>query len=376
MKIGILKEAAEGETRVALIPSAIAALKKKNHEVIVQKGAGEKSFISDEAYAAQGATLVATAADVLAAADVLLKVRPPLPAEAEALREGTALIGFLSPFAQPELIKTLARRKITAFSMEYIPRITRAQSMDALSSMASLAGYKAVIVAADRLGRILPMMATAAGTIAPTSVLVLGAGVAGLQAIATAKRLGARVEAFDPRPVVKEQVESVGATFIAMETAADAQTAGGYAKEQSEDFLNRERQAIAARLPKTEVVVTTALIFGKPAPLLITEDMLKTLPGGAVVIDLAAEQGGNCALTKPDEWVEKYGVAIYGPTNLATLLPVNASQVYSKNTSSLFDYLYGKGDRPLNFEDEIAKGACLTHGGEIRNEAVKKLLEG
>ncbi len=374
MKIGVPKEVFPGETRVALIPSAIAALKKKNHDVIVESGAGAASFIADDLYEKAGATVMKSAAEVYASADIVFKVQPPSADEAEFLREGSAFIGFLAPFANTDIMRILARRKITAFSMEFVPRITRAQSMDALSSMATLAGYRAVLMAAERLPRMFPLLTTAAGTIAPATVLVLGAGVAGLQAIATAKRLGARVEAFDPRPVVKEQVESVGAVFIAMETLADAQTAGGYAKEQDEDFLRREREAIASRLPKCDAVITTAQVFGKKAPVLITEDMVKLMPRGSAIVDLAAEQGGNCVLTKAGEVVDANGVAVIGAVNLPATLPVNASQMYTKNVVTLFDHLYKDPAKGLDFEDEITRSACLAHGGEIRNDAVKQAV--
>jgi NAD(P) transhydrogenase subunit alpha len=366
---------------VALAPSAVPGLLKKKHEVIVEAGAGAASFLSDDDYVKAGATVVQSALEVYAAADIVFKVQPPGVhpesgrQEVDLLREGTAFVGFLAPFNNPDTIRALKQRKITGFSMEFVPRITRAQSMDALSSMATLAGYKAVLIAADRLPRMFPLLTTAAGTIAPSTVLVLGAGVAGLQAIATAKRLGARVEAFDPRPVVKEQVESLGALFIPMETAEDAQTAGGYAKEMGDDFLRREREAIAGRLPKCHVVVTTAQIFGKRAPVLITEDMVKLMPRGAVIVDLAAEQGGNCELTRAGESVDLHGVTVIGAVNLPAALPINASQMYSKNVVTLFDHLYKDPEKGLDFEDEITRGACLTHAGEIRNDLVRQAVE-
>ena len=381
MKIGIPRETVAGETRVALAPSAIPGLIKKKHEIVVESGAGAASFFSDDDYAKAGATVLHSAQEVYGAADIVFKVQPPGThpgsgkKEAELLREGSAYIGFLAPFGNPETMRTLKQRKITGFAMEFVPRITRAQSMDALSSMATLAGYKAVLIAAERLCRMFPLLTTAAGTVAPSTVLVLGAGVAGLQAIATAKRLGARVEAFDPRPVVKEQVESLGAVFIPMETAADAQTAGGYAKEMDDDFLRREREAIAGRLPKCDVVITTAQVFGKRAPVLITEDMVRLMPQGAVIVDLAAEQGGNCELTRAGEVVERHGVAVHGAVNLPATLPINASQMYTKNVVTLFDHLYKDPEKGLNFEDEITRGACLTHGGEIRNDQVRQAVE-
>jgi len=380
MKIGIPKEVVKGETRVAFAPSAIAQVKKKGHEVIIESGAGLGSMFADELYEKAGAVIVKSAQDVYAAADIIFKVQAPVvhpltgKNEAEMVREGTAFVGYLAPFANAEAIRILARRKITSFGMEFIPRITRAQSMDSLSSMATLAGYKAVILAADNLPRIFPLLMTAAGSITPATVVVLGAGVAGLQAIATAKRLGAKVEAFDPRAVVKEQIESLGATFIPMENIEDVSTAGGYAKEQSDAFLRKEQEAIASRLHKADVVITTAQIFGKKAPLLITEEMVKLMPPGSIIVDLAAEQGGNCELTKVNEVVRKHGVSIHGVVNLPAAIPVNASQMYTKNLVTLFLHLYADPAKGLDFEDEIVKGACLTHNGEIKNEMVKKVL--
>jgi NAD(P) transhydrogenase subunit alpha len=379
LKIGIPKEILEGETRVAVIPSMIPSLKKIKHEVLVETGAGVGSGFSDAQYREAGADIMRDAAELYRRSDVVLKVQPPQPVpktkktEADLLREGAAIIGFLAPLNNLGTIKKLAQRKITSFAMEYIPRITRAQNMDALSAMATVAGYKAVLMAAERLGKFFPLLMTAAGTIPPSTVLVLGAGVAGLQAIATAKRLGAKVEAFDPRPAVKEQVQSLGAQFVAMEVTEQVETAGGYAKEQSEAFLQKEREVIAARLPKVDVVITTAQVFGKRAPLLMTEDMVKMMHPGSVIVDLAAEQGGNCALTEPAKVVEKYGVTIVGAVNLAATVPVHASQMYSKNIINLFLHLYKSPDGVLDFSDEITKGACLTHQGEIVNETVKKI---
>ena len=263
---------------------------------------------------------------------------------------------------------------MTSFAMEFIPRITRAQSMDALSSMATIAGYKAVLMAANNSGKLFPLLMTAAGTIPPATVMVLGAGVAGLQAIATAKRLGAKVAAFDPRPAVQEQVESLGAQFIKMEIPEDAETEGGYAKELPEEFLKREQETIAARFSKVDIIITTAQVFGKQAPLLITAEMVQQLRPGSVIVDLAAEQGGNCALTEPDKVIEKYDVKIIGTLNLPALLPVHASQMYSKNMTNLVRHLFKAEDQKLDFEDEITKGSCITHQGEIVNELVKSTL--
>ena len=381
MKIGIPKEIYENETRVAVIPEMISSLTREKHEVFVESGAGLGASFSDSEYVDAGATIIANPVDLYKTVDIILKVQPPQKHpkakkhEVDLLKEGTTLIGYLSPLTNTNAVNKLAQRKITSFSMEYIPRITRAQSMDSLSSMATIAGYKAVLMAADHLGKIFPLLMTAAGTIPPATALILGAGVAGLQAIATAKRLGARVEAFDPRPAVKEQVESLGATFIEMEVPEDAETEGGYAKELPEDFLKREQDAIGKRMPKIDVVITTAQIFGKKAPILITEDMVKMMRPGSVIVDLAAEQGGNCELTKAGESVEKYDVTIIGAVNLPAQVPVHASQMYSKNIINLVRHLFQAEDGALDFEDEITKGACITHNGEIVNEMVKNAIK-
>lgn len=380
MKVGIPKEVTEGETRVALVPSMVSALSKGGHEVLVEKGAGSKCSFSDAQYESAGAKIAANAKELYASADLIIKVQPLLAKsggghEADLLRDGSMLIGFLAPLDHPETIRKLAKKKVTAFAMEFVPRITRAQSMDALSSQATVAGYKAVLLAAAHLGRFFPLLMTAAGTIPPATVLILGAGVAGLQAIATAKRLGAKVEAFDPRAAVREQVMSLGAQFVEMEMPEDVETAGGYAKEQSEEFLRKEQEAIGARLPKVEVVITTAQIFGKRAPILMTEAMVKTMPPGGIIIDLAAAQGGNCELTEPGKMVEKHGIHIFGAVNLAATVPVHASQMYSKNVTNLFRHLFKAEDQKLDFEDEITRGACLTRDGEITNELVKNALQ-
>ncbi len=377
MKIGVPKEIADGETRVALIPSMIGPLLKMNHEVLVESGAGLNSGHDDTAYKEAGAQ-IADAGKVYAEADVLLKVQPltehPVlkKHEADLIKDDAFLITFLSPTTHKEGVKALLGKKVTAFDMGFVPRITRAQSMDALSSMATLSGYKAVLLSANYLGKIFPLMMTAAGTIAASQVLVLGAGVAGLQAIATAKRLGARVEAFDPRPVVKEQVESLGGRFVEMEMPEDAETEGGYAKEMDEAFLKKEQEAIASRLKKTDVVITTAQVFGKAAPILITEEMVRMMPAGSVIIDIAAEQGGNTALTEKNKLVEKHGVKIYGAVNLPALLPVHASQMYSKNITTLFRHLFKEEE--MDWEDEITKGACVIRDGKLVNSLVEKIL--
>jgi NAD(P) transhydrogenase subunit alpha len=372
LNIGIPKETAPGETRVALTPATVKLAVKDDHSVIVQSGAGAGASISDEAFTQAGARIARGAEELYGAAEMIVKVQMPRQQdgvdEAGLMKKDGVYIGFLSPFGPRETVKRFQERNITSYSMEYVPRITRAQSMDALSSMATIAGYKAVLMAADRLTKIFPLMMTAAGTITPATVLILGAGVAGLQAIATAKRLGARVEAFDPRPAVKEQVKSLGATFIDMEMPADAETTGGYAKELSPEFIKKEMEAIGARLPKADVVITTAQVFGKKAPLLITADMVKMLRPGSVIIDLAAEQGGNCELTEAGRQVEKHGVSIIGAVNVPAMVPVDASQMYAKNLLNLLQYLYKKGTEGPDFTDDIPKGCCITRGGEIVNE--------
>jgi len=371
MIIGILKETTPGETRVALMPGMVSQLTKEGHEVLVQSGAGTAARAADEAYGKAGARVVPDAASIHAGAAVIFGVQPPAPGEAEAFREGSAYIGYLAPLANSRLLEVFLRRKVTAFSVEYVPRITRAQSMDALSSMATIAGYKAVLLATEKLGKMFPLLMTAAGTIPPAQVLVLGAGVAGLQAIATAKRLGAKVEAFDPRPAVKDQVKSLGATFIDMDVVENAETAGGYAREMSEDFLKREQEVIAARLPKTDVIISTAQVFGKRAPVLVTSAMVAQLRPGSVVVDLAAEQGGNCELTRAGQTVTAHGVSIIGAVNIPAMLPLDASQMYARNLTNLFLTLFPKGSASPNFEDEITRGCCITRDGQITNDSVR-----
>ena len=377
MKVGIPKEIAPSETRVSVIPPMLNVLTKMNHEVIVEKDAGAAAGFSDKQYSDQGAKIVSTAKELYAQADIVLKVQPPMQHEglskheSEALKDGSYLITFLSPTTNPDGIRKLKGRKVTAFDMGFVPRITRAQSMDALSSMATVSGYKAVIMGADYLGKMFPLMMTAAGTVPPSNVLVLGAGVAGLQAIATAKRLGAKVEAFDPRMVVKEQIESLGARFVEMELPEDAETEGGYAKEMSDEFLKKEQEAIAKRLSKVDLVITTAQVFGKAAPILITEEMIKMMHPGSVIIDIAAEQGGNTALTKKGK-IEKHGVIIYGAVNLPATIPVHASQMYSKNITNLFQNIFKEDN--IDWEDEINKGACVVKDGEVVNKLVADII--
>jgi NAD(P) transhydrogenase subunit alpha len=378
MIIGVLKETTPGETRVAIIPQVVALLKKEGHEVVLQAGAGQAAGYSDDAYTQAGARIAADAAAVAGESALVAKVQPPGTRgginEAALLKPGSAYVGFLAPLANPQVVAEFTQRKVTSFAMEYIPRITRAQSMDALSSMATIAGYKAVLVAADRLGQMFPLLMTAAGTIPPANVLILGAGVAGLQAIATARRLGARVEAFDPRPAVKEQVKSLGAGFLEMEVTENAEAAGGYAKQMSEDFLRKEQEVIATRLSKVDVVISTAQVFGKRAPVLITAAMVKLMRPGSVIVDLAAEQGGNCEATRAGETVVVNGVTIIGAVNLPALVPHDASMMYSRNLLSLIQTLYPKGAAAPNFEDEIATGACITRDGSIANASVRDAL--
>ncbi len=375
MNIGVPKEIAPGETRVALTPAAVKMMVRDGHQVLVQAGAGSSALIPDAEYTQAGARVVRNAEETYGGAEMIVKVRSPRQQdgidEAGLVPKEGVYVGFLSPLGAKETVKRFLERKITSFSMEYVPRITRAQSMDALSSMATIAGYKSVLMAADRLHKIFPLMMTAAGTISPATVLVLGAGVAGLQAIATAKRLGARVEAFDPRPAVMEQVKSLGATFVEMEMPADAETAGGYAKELSPEFIKKEMEAIGSRLPKADVVITTAQVFGKQAPLLVTEAMVRMLKPGSVIVDLAAEQGGNCELTQAGKDVEHHGVTIIGAVNVPAMIPVDSSQMYAKNLLNLFQYLYKKGTDGPDFSDDIPKGCCITRGGEIVNESFK-----
>jgi len=381
VRIAIPREIIPSETRVAVIPEMIPVLTRDGHEVSVETGAGLGAAFSDDEYAEAGATIVSKPQALYEKAQVVIKVGSPAnhPSagkhEAELFPAGAAYIGFLSPLSNHEIIKIFVERNITSFAVEYIPRITRAQSMDVLSSMSTVTGYKAVLLAADRLRKMIPLLMTAAGTIPPASVLVLGAGVSGLQAIATAKRLGAKVEAFDPRPSVREHVKSLGATFIEMEMPKDIETPGGYAKEQSQEFLDKEREVIGRRLPKMEIVICTAQIFGKKAPVLITEEMVKQMRPGSVIVDLAAEQGGNCEVTKPGQTVEKHSVSIIGAVNLAASVPVDASRMYSKNITTLFKLLFPKKDSFPDFNDEIVKGSCITRNGEIVNQQVKEAMD-
>jgi NAD(P) transhydrogenase subunit alpha len=372
MKVGVPKESLAGERRVALVPEAARALVKANLQVAVEAGAGASAFFGDAAYMDAGANV--TDAATAFASDAVLKVQPPTLDEVGRLRGGAVLISFLQPATNPDVINALAQQKVSAFSLDLVPRISRAQSMDALSSQANVGGYKSVLIAANHLPKFFPLLMTAAGTVAPARVLVMGAGVAGLQAIATARRLGAVVEAYDVRPAVKDEVHSLGATFLELPLEAQ-EGAGGYAREQTEDFLRRQRELIGDRVAASDVVITTAAIPGRKAPILVTADMVRRMRAGSVIVDLAAETGGNCELTKPGEIIEVGGVTIDGTRNLPSTMPVHASQLYSKNVSTLLLLLVKDGALKLDFTDEIVKGACVTYDGAIVNPRAKELVE-
>lgn len=372
VKIGVPRERRRGEKRVALTPDHVKALTERGLEVMIESGAGREALFPDEAYLEAGATVVQK--EAIFEAHLILKVMPPEEEEIERLKEGTILIGFLNPLGDPSLIKGMAERKITALSMEFIPRISRAQSMDALSSQATVTGYRAVLIAANSVQRFFPMLTTAAGTIPPAKVLVIGAGVAGLQAIATARRLGAMVEAFDIRPEVKEEVESLGARFVGVEVEEGVRTKEGYAKEVSEETKKREKEILARHTGGADVVITTALVPGKKAPVLITEEVVSTMRPGSVIVDLAAEQGGNCALTRPGEEITYRGVKILGPLNLPSSMATHASQMYGKNLLALLRYIIKDGNVSFDFKDEIMDSLCILYKGEVRNKRVLEAL--
>jgi len=372
MKVGVPKETLAGERRVAIVPETARGLVKATIQVMVEAGAGAPAFFSDAAYIDAGSNV--TDAPTAFAGDAVLKVQPPTSDEVGRLREGSVLISFLQPATNADVIGALAKRKVSAFSLDLVPRISRAQSMDALSSQAGIAGYKAVLLGANYLPKFFPLLMTAAGTVAPARVLVMGAGVAGLQAIATARRLGAVVEAYDVRPAVKDEVKSLGATFLELPLEAQEGT-GGYAGEQSEDFLRRQRELIGDRVAASDVVITTAAIPGRKAPILVTADMVRRMRAGSVIVDLAAETGGNCELTEPGKTIQAGGVTIDGTRNLPSTMPVHASQLYSKNVSTLLLLLVKDGQLKLDFNDEIVKGACVTHDGAIVNARAKELAE-
>lgn len=374
MKVGIPKEIVADEKRVALVPEAVGTVVKAGTEVLVEVGAGEGAFIPDHAFEEAGATLVPDARALLSQAEVVLKVQAPVlntvlgSHEVELMREGAVLITFLQPQSDPDLVKRLADRKITSFSMDRIPRIARAQKMDALSSQSTVAGYKAVLTAASSLGKFFPMLVTAAGTVPPAKVLVLGGGVAGLQAIATARRLGAVVQAYDIRPAVKEQVESLGARFIELDLGGEqTEDASGYALQLTGDSRERENVLLRRHVPQADIVITTALIPGSRAPILITGEMVQEMKMGSVIVDLAAEMGGNCELTEPGRTVSKHGVIIHGQLNIPSTMPLHASQMYSRNISSLLLHLLRNGTLELDFNDPITNDTCITHEGRVRH---------
>jgi NAD(P) transhydrogenase subunit alpha len=375
LKLAVPKETTPGETRVAATPESVKKLKSLGLDVMVEAGAGEHARISDPEYAAAGASIAPDARTALEGADVVLKVRGPQGAETALIGKGAVLAALLAPYTERDAIRALADQGVAAFAMELLPRISRAQGMDVLSSQANLAGYKAVIDAAARFGRAMPMMMTAAGTIAPARVLVMGVGVAGLQAIATARRLGAIVSATDVRPATKEQVESLGATFVAVmdEEFKNAQTAGGYAKEMSGDYQVRQAALVAETIKKQDIVITTALIPGRRAPLLLSEDMIRTMKPGSVIADLAAEAGGNTALTRADELIAVHGVSIMGYTNWPARLAADASALYARNLFNFISLIVDKktGAMAVDWNDEIIKGALVSRAGEMIHQAVK-----
>lgn len=374
MKIGVLKETKERENRVALSPDAVKKLIKGGFEVQIEKGAGIRAAFLDEAYEQAGANICADAKSA-AQADVVLKVNAPTLAEVAYLAPNSTLISFLYAYTIPEVLDALNQKNITAFAMDAVPRISRAQKMDALSSQANLAGYKTVLLGANALGKIFPLMMTAAGTITPAKVLIFGAGVAGLQAIATAKRLGAVVEVTDVRPETKEQVESLGGRFLMVE-GEGVQVEGGYAKEVSAEYLAKQKALISQKITDADLVITTALVIGKKAPILVTEDMVKSMKAGAVIVDMAVESGGNCELSEIHQTVVKHGVTIIGEANLPSLLPINASHLYAENIITLLLHLADKDGFKHDFEEEITKGCLITHQGKTVHAFTNQILNG
>jgi len=371
MIIGVLKEPSP-ETRVSILPEHVALFKKLNVDVLIEMTAGANAFASDQKYAEAGAK-VASRDDILKISDIILSINIPSAGDI-ALIQSKILLGNYQPLYHANMMQTLAEKKATAFSIDMIPRTTRAQNMDVLSSQANIAGYKAVLLAANMFPKYLPMFMTAAGSIPPAKVLILGAGVAGLQAIATARRLGAIVEVFDTRPAVKEEVMSLGAKFVEVEGATDSSTAGGYAVAQSEEFLQRQKMKIAESVAKSDIIITTAQIPGKKAPILITDEMLKSMKDGSVVIDLAAATGGNTSATKNEKTVKYNGVSIVGNSNLPATMPSDASKLYGKNIINFLQLIIDKdGKLNLDFDDDLVKGTCITHNGKIVNERVANL---
>lgn len=362
MRIGVPRETASRERRVALMPAAVSRLAKLGAEIVVEQGAGASAFVPDAQYTEAGARLVTTAEAF--DADLVLKVQRPNPEEAQLLKSGSALVALMQPATAAETLRVLASRQVSAFAMELVPRTTKAQSMDVLSSQATVAGYQAVLIGASRMGRLLPMLTTAAGTIPPGKVFVLGAGVAGLQAIATARRIGAVVSAFDVRPVVKEQVQSLGATFVEIPQVA-AEAAGGYAAALDDSAQARVLEAVGKHIVDQDLVITTAQIPGKPAPRLITAEMVSRMRPGSVIVDLAAESGGNCELTRAGETVDRNGVSILGPINVPSEIPYHASQMFSKNVQTFVEYILKEGKLVIDLEDPITGPMCVTHLGKV-----------
>jgi len=368
--VGVLRETAANETRVALVPEIAGKLKALGARILFERGAGERAHFADAAYTDAE---LCDAATILRSADVLLCVQPPSIDTVNALKQGAMIVGFMQAYARHDLVRALKERRITSFSVELVPRISRAQSMDALSSQAAVAGYKAALIAADTLEKFLPMLTTAAGTIRPASVLVIGAGVAGLQAIATARRLGAVVEAYDVRSATKDQVKSLGAKFV--ETGVSAEGAGGYARELTPDEKRKQQEVLDARIAANDAVISTASVPGRAAPRIISQAAVERMKSGSVIVDIAAEQGGNCELTRAGETVVHGGVKILGPTNLPALLPYHASEMYSRNLFNLLKPAIPKGELAVDWKDEVFLGAVLTHDGEIKNEAARKAME-
>jgi NAD(P) transhydrogenase subunit alpha len=369
--VGVLKESAANENRVAIVPEIAAKLKALGAVVMIERGAGTAANFPDGGY--KDAEF-ASSSEILARADVLLKVQPPSSLEVDALKRGAVVIGFMQAYARPELVRALAAHGVTSFAMELVPRISRAQSMDALSSQAAVAGYKAVLLAANALEKFMPMLTTAAGTIRPATVLVIGAGVAGLQAIATARRLGAVVEAYDVRSATRDQVKSLGAKFV--ETGVSAEGAGGYARELTDEEKARQQEVLDARIAASDAVISTASVPGRAAPRIIGQASVERMRPGSVIIDIAAEQGGNCALTRAGETVVHGGVKIVGPVNLPATLAFNASEMYSRNLFNLMKPALAKGELAIDWQDEVFAGAVLTHDGQIKHEATRKAVEG
>ncbi|MFO7524097.1 MAG: Re/Si-specific NAD(P)(+) transhydrogenase subunit alpha [Ignavibacteriaceae bacterium] len=375
MIISIPKETIAGENRVACVPDVASKLIKAGYEVQIEKDAGLTAGFRNEQYEKSGAKIIENSDQLFSNADVVLKVQKPTNDEMKKIKKGTLLISFIYALHYPEIAKDCAQNGIDLIAMEMVPRTTLAQKMDALSSQANLAGYKSVLLAANHLGKIFPLMMTAAGTISPARVVIMGAGVAGLQALGTAKRLGAVVEVSDIRSAVKEEVQSLGGKFIEVETTEDMQDERGYAKEASEEFLRKQKELIFKHITEADIVITTALVPGRKAPVLVTEEMVKNMKPGSVVLDMAVEFGGNCEVSENGKTVKKHGVTIIGEPNLPSLVPTHASEMYSKNILSLIQHIGKEGKIELKLEDEIVKGCLLTRNGEVINDRIKELLK-